>query len=655
MSCSAPFARSPCRSAGSRPSCTRCATRPGACPSERRRASRLGGGPARRPRESRRGCARWTRRDAGASRSRGSCSRSSSSSAVAVLAAAADLDAPVIAAVMVVAWLLVVVGEWVASRGAHRERALVYGSGSPPSSLPDDPTWFGPERACDDTALDAGSERPHGHACLQPSRSNSTLRGRPCSSRPQPSRSSSCSSCRCRGCCSRAASAGSPFIIAASFVFYGAWDWRFCFLLAFSIVWNHLLAVGDPSQRRTRGIGRCLLVTALVGNLGLLGYFKYYDFFVTSTHNLFALVGVDVPLETRSIVLPVGISFFTFMGIAYVVDVYRRDFVPGRPRHVRRVPLVLPAPRRRPDRPARRAHPAALDAARPALRRHLARVLPHRDRALHEGGDREPPRHAHRRRGLRRAEPALVARGARRDLRVRRPDLLRLLRLHEHRDRDRAPARLRVPAELRRAVLGDVDHGLLAPLAHDALALAPRLPLHPARRESRRARSSPTANLMLTMLIGGLWHGAGWTFVVWGGIHGTALVDGALVARTARVRRAPVDDRAPRAGTASSPSRSSASPGSSSARTRSPTPGIVIHRLFTAWGESSPLVTGGVLAAIAVGIGVAVPPAPAPARAHGPLLAAPDPRAGDASSRLGLLVIHAMGPEGVAPFIYFRF
>ena len=88
-----------------------------------------------------------------------------------------------------------------------------------------------------------------------------------------------------------------------------------------------------------------------------------------------------------------------------------------------------------------RAHPAVPVAARPALRRHLARVLPHRHRAVHEGRDRELPRREHRRRGLRRAEPALVARGARRDLRLRRADLRRLLRLHEHRDRDRAPAR----------------------------------------------------------------------------------------------------------------------------------------------------------------------------------------------------------------------
>ncbi len=62
--------------------------------------------------------------------------------------------------------------------------------------------------------------------------------------------------------------------------------------------------------------------------------------------------------------------------------------------------------------------------------------------------------------------------------------------------------------------------GLLAALAHDALALAARLPLHPARRQPQGHVSITYRNLMLTMLLGGLWHGAAWTFVVWGGLHG---------------------------------------------------------------------------------------------------------------------------------------
>jgi hypothetical protein len=76
--------------------------------------------------------------------------------AVAVLAAVAGLDAPVIAGVMLVAWLLVAAGEWVASRAAIDERALLYSVTAPPSGLPDDPTWFAPN--ADDTALDVGSD-----------------------------------------------------------------------------------------------------------------------------------------------------------------------------------------------------------------------------------------------------------------------------------------------------------------------------------------------------------------------------------------------------------------------------------------------------------------------------------------------------------------
>ncbi len=282
------------------------------------------------------------------------------------------------------------------------------------------------------------------------------------------------------------------FIIAASFVFYAGWDWRFSILLAFSILWNQVFALAIHARRDARA-RKWLLAGALDGNLALLGYFKYYDFFVTSTNNLFASVGIDVPLEARSIILPVGISFFTFMAISYVVDVYRGDFAPAGLGQVRRLPLLLSPSGRRADRPARRADPPIRRAPRPALRRHLARVLPDRHGALHESGDRQLPGLEHRRRGLRSAEPALLARGARRDLRVRRPDLRRLLRVHEHRTRSRAPARVSLSAELRRAVCRDLDPGLLAPLAHDLVALAARLPVHPARRKPRRTRSSPTA------------------------------------------------------------------------------------------------------------------------------------------------------------------
>ena len=374
---------------------------------------------------------------------------------------------------------------------------------------------------------------------------------------------------------------------------------EFFLLLAFSIVGNYALGLGihrsgDPNHRKW------LLALALVGNLGLLGYFKYYDFFVTSTHNLFALVGLDVPLDTRSIVLPVGISFFTFMGIAYVVDVYRRDFDPVGlgtfAVYLSFFPHLVAGPIVRP----RELIPQLSTPRDPRYVDTLACLLPDRDRALHEGRDRERAGGQHRRPGLRRAEPALVARGARRDLRLRGPDLRRLLRVHEHRDRDRAPPRVRFPQNF--------DDPYTATSItefwrrwHMTLSRWLRDYLYIPLGGNRGGSLATYRNLMLTMLIGGLWHGAGWTFVVWGGIHGRRSSPSAGGAG-ARASRAAVDTRAARlASIRHVPGRLlrlDLLPGGLDRQCLDAHPAPV-HRV----GEPSPLVTCGVLAAIAVGIG----------------------------------------------------
>ena len=95
---------------------------------------------------------------------------------------------------------------------------------------------------------------------------------------------------------------------------------------------------------------------------------------------------------------------------------------------------------------------------------------------------------------------------------------------------------LRLPAELRPAVPRAELPRVLAALAHDAVALPARLPLHPARRQPGRPAARTARNLMLTMLLGGLWHGAAWGFVLWGGLHGAALVvEHALRGRSPRL------------------------------------------------------------------------------------------------------------------------
>ena len=96
-----------------------------------------------------------------------------------------------------------------------------------------------------------------------------------------------------------------PFIIAASFVFYAGWDWRFCFLLAFSIVWNYGLALGINSRSSKRA-RKQFLVIALAGNLGLLGYFKYMNFGVQTLDHILEVIGLPA-LQWPLVVLPVGI------------------------------------------------------------------------------------------------------------------------------------------------------------------------------------------------------------------------------------------------------------------------------------------------------------------------------------------------------------
>lgn len=114
------------------------------------------------------------------------------------------------------------------------------------------------------------------------------------------------------------------FLLGASYVFYGYWDWRFTALLAASSLINYVAGrlIGLSTGERER---KMLLGVAVALNLTILGFFKYYGFFLDSLATLLASAGLERDLPFLEIILPVGISFFTFQGISYVVDVYRRQ------------------------------------------------------------------------------------------------------------------------------------------------------------------------------------------------------------------------------------------------------------------------------------------------------------------------------------------
>lgn len=119
------------------------------------------------------------------------------------------------------------------------------------------------------------------------------------------------------------------FLLTASYVFYGFWDWRFLSLILISSLMDYILAMqihaAKPEQKSKR---KTLMVLSLVLNLGFLGFFKYYNFFVESFIATFTLFGKDFSYSPMHIILPVGISFYTFQSLSYTLDVYFKKMEP---------------------------------------------------------------------------------------------------------------------------------------------------------------------------------------------------------------------------------------------------------------------------------------------------------------------------------------
>ena len=118
-------------------------------------------------------------------------------------------------------------------------------------------------------------------------------------------------------------------ILAGSYFFYGWWDWRFLGLVIFSSLVDYVAGqrIADAGTERQR---KAWLGLSLGVNLGLLGVFKYYGFFVDSFIELFRGLGYEMSDRTLQIILPVGISFYTFQTLSYSIDIYRRRLKPAR-------------------------------------------------------------------------------------------------------------------------------------------------------------------------------------------------------------------------------------------------------------------------------------------------------------------------------------
>jgi D-alanyl-lipoteichoic acid acyltransferase DltB (MBOAT superfamily) len=312
------------------------------------------------------------------------------------------------------------------------------------------------------------------------------------------------------------------FLLGASYVFYAYWDWRFLPLIwgSSTIDWllGHAIARASSDRRR-----KLWLAGTVILNLGVLAVFKYWNFGYDTASVVLDKLGVHVPPLALRVALPVGVSFFTFESMSYVIDVYRRQIEPHGS-YLEYLSFVAFFP-----------HLVAGPIVRP---RDLLPQLAGQARwSSAEGSE----------------ALFLIATGLLKKIAI--GDYLALNLVDRVWD---APTRYSA-LECYSAVLGYAvqiycDFSGYTDIAiGSALLLGVRFPLNfnsPYKAPNiqdfwrrwhislstwlrdylyvplggnRRGLARTYVNLMLTMLLGGLWHGANWTFVVWGGIHGVAL------------------------------------------------------------------------------------------------------------------------------------
>jgi alginate O-acetyltransferase complex protein AlgI len=312
------------------------------------------------------------------------------------------------------------------------------------------------------------------------------------------------------------------FLLAASYFFYANWDLRFLPLIWASSTADWLLgnAIARAKSERLR---RKWLGATVVLNLGVLGIFKYFDFGVESARRVLEALGYHPPEFALHVALPIGISFFTFESMSYVIDIYRKEIEPHKS-YLEYLTFVAFFP-----------HLVAGPIVRP---RDLLPQLTNPPRFSPTEGSE----------GL-----WLIALGLLKKVAI--GDYLAINLVDRVFD---APAQYSA-LECYAAILGysvqiycdfsgytDVAIGSALLLGvrfpknfdapykaasitefwrrwHISLSTWLRDYLYIPLGGNRRGRVRTYVNLMLTMLLGGLWHGANWTFVVWGGIHGAAL------------------------------------------------------------------------------------------------------------------------------------
>jgi D-alanyl-lipoteichoic acid acyltransferase DltB (MBOAT superfamily) len=444
------------------------------------------------------------------------------------------------------------------------------------------------------------------------------------------------------------------FMIAASYVFYAWWNWRFVFLLAGVSLAAQVAAIAvdrqrDPKRRmQVMGLGVAATIAPLV-------YFKYYGFFTVNLSGVSSAFGSSWTLPLIQVALPVGVSFYTFMAIAYVVDVYRGDFEVSSwtdvflylsffP-HLVAGPIVRPnelMPQLDVQRDARNVDVAG--AAWLIMGGLFKKVViaNYLGGAIVDPVFGDPMRHS-----APEAIVGLVAYAVQiyadfsgyTDIAI---GIAKLLGFRFPQNFDRPYSARSIQEFWRRW------HMTLSRWLRDYLYI----PLG----GNRKGRARTYVNLMITMLLGGLWHGAAWHFVVWGGLHGLYLAGDhwKRERREAGLLAEPPDTAVvawgQRLGTFALVCIAWAFFRADSVATAVQ----LLGRILTGWSTPTVLITVPVLLAIGIGLAAQYAPHAAGDRVK-EWLADLQPVTLGLVLAAVLFVITTLGPRGVAPFIYFQF
>jgi D-alanyl-lipoteichoic acid acyltransferase DltB (MBOAT superfamily) len=326
------------------------------------------------------------------------------------------------------------------------------------------------------------------------------------------------------------------FLLGASYFFYGWWDWRFLSLIAASTLVDFVVGrkISTTTNPRSR---RAFLILSLVVNFTFLGFFKYFNFFVDSFAQLAPFLGLGkIPMIVWEIVLPPAISFYTFQEVAYIVDVYHRKLKPADrlvdyALFVSLFPHLIAGPIQRPSHllpqvqaPRSWNSDKAFDGVLLILEGLFRKVVI--------------------------ADNCALIANAAFSGNFGEPNLIVLLlgtyafAFQIYGDFSGYSCIARGSAQLlgfhfmlnfRQPYLAESLQDFWRRW-HISLSTWLRDYLYVPLGGNRMGKARTYVNLMVTMLLGGLWHGANWTFVVWGGIHGAGLAIERLIVGKSQIQ-----------------------------------------------------------------------------------------------------------------------